>query len=79
MLAPVAGEMAVVAVDHPQAGAPKREKSKVEMPARSGKVANAAWAKARCATGRRAVCVESNIYVRPDEAAERRVMRCRGT
>jgi hypothetical protein len=39
MLAPVAREVAVVAVDHGQAGAHLAGESKVEMPARSAKVA----------------------------------------
>jgi hypothetical protein len=44
VLVPVAGEVAVVAVDHRQLAPMKRDRSKVEMPARSAKVANV-WRK----------------------------------
>ena len=45
----------------------------------SGMSPDAAWAEADELRVAERSTFESNIYVRPEEAAERGVMRCRGT
>jgi hypothetical protein len=47
--------------------------------ARSGMSPDAAWAEADELRVAERSTLESNIYVQPEEAAERGVMRCRGT
>jgi hypothetical protein len=44
-----------------------------------GNVPDAAWAEADELRVAERSTFESNIYVQPEEAAERGVMRCRGT